>query len=540
MSVRPISAFRPVAPDADWEGLRARIIGALAETAPGTWTDHNAVDPGVTLAEAAAFGLADLHYRTATHASMWPMEVTAWLAAGERHWHAALPLGGMAGLADTLAGPAPAGTGTRAQVLEPLVRACAAPDDALSLLARSPWAGEFDAAEAPAVISLLRARWVRQMAHEFTDLVSAAVDAELSTGGSLAERDARAAAALGFALPLWPTELAAVVRRERRRRTAEAVSDHLDEIIAATTGPAVAAVRAGLAARDLTADEVDVAMGASPVPLGGVPEDFEEADGASRLWPPHTLQSLTCEPVTALDYARRARAHNQVGRAWAVPNRLVGVGWDGRPVTAAEERKGAVTLVVERIAGSSPTTAFLRQVLAVAIGSEVIQPHPTWRDTLDPLDPRRLICDEVGATLLKQCPVTLKGRLVTGVGVDRAATIAGALARVAAHFATGRPESRPTPVATPLVDGPWERYDQPADGWTPGEAIRFTEVVQAIVADPTILGIEDLAIRVGPNTAPFVPSSAGTVGLAADCVPVPASVQCLRVQFVLQGECTDA
>lgn len=548
MSVPPIAAVRPSAPDADWEALRSRVMAALAVTAPATWTDHNAVDPGVTLAEATAFGLADLHYRTAERTSAWPVEVAAWLAADERHWDATLPLGGMAALADTLAAPAPLGGGSTAEVLEPLVRACSSPGDAMSLLAHAPWAGVFDAPEIPVVISLLRARWVRQMAHELTDLVAAAVDAETSTGGTLVERDERAAAALGFSLPLWPTELAAVVRRERRRRSVEAVTARLDEIIAATTGPAVAAVRAALTAQDLTADEVDVAMGASPVPLGVVPEDFEDAGGPSRVWPPHPLQSLTCEPVTALDYARRARAHTQVRRAWAVPNRLVGCAWDGRPVAAATERLGAVTLVVERMAKPSGTPAsawlsddaFLVDVLRIAIGTEVDLPHPTWRDTLDPLDPRRMICDEVGAALLKHCPVTLEGRLVTGVGVDRTATIDGALARVAAHFAAGRPESRPAPVATPLVAGPWPRVDQPADGWTPGEAIRFTEVVQAIVADPTILGVEALAIRVGPHPAPFVPASAGTVGLDPDCVPGLTDVQCLRVRFALEGECGDA
>lgn len=550
MSVPPIVAARPVAPDADWEGLRARLMAALTAAAPSTWTDHNAVDPGVTLLEATAFGLADLHYRTAEHRSGWPVEVPAWLAADQRHWHATLPVAGAAALADTLADAAPAGAGpgSTAEALEPRIRACASPGDATSLLARSPWTGVFTATEVPVVIALMRARLVRQVAHERADVVSAAVDAERS--GTVAERDARAATELAFWLPLWPEELVAVVRRERRRRTAEAVAERLAAIIAATSGPAVTAVRADLAAQGLTSDEVDLAMGAAPVPPGALPEDFEEADGATRLWPPHPLQSLTCEPVTALDYARRARAHQQVRRAWAVPERLAGFGWDGRPVTASAG-KGAVTLVVERVpkppeisvsAWNAAKDAFLVDVLRRAIGSEVDQPHPTWRDTFDPLDPRRMICDEVGVTLLKTILVTLKGRLVTGVGVDRTATIAGALSRVAAHFAAGRPESRPVPVATPLIDGPWPRNNQPADGWTPGEPIRFTEVVQAIMADPTVLGVQGLAIGLGPNPASsaFVPSSAGTVAIPADCVPQLSPIQCLRVQLALEGECADA
>ena len=60
-----------------------------------------------------------------------------------------------------------------------------------------------------------------------------------------------------------------------------------------------------------------------------------------------------------------------------------------------------------------------------------------------------MICDEVGAPLLGRCPVVLQGRLATGVGVDRATTVGRALARVAEHFATGRPESRPAAEASP-------------------------------------------------------------------------------------------
>jgi hypothetical protein len=547
VSVQPVTAFTPVAPDADWEGVRARLMAALATTSAPTWSDHNAIEPGVTLTEAAAFGLADLHYRTATRPSAWPLEVPAWEAAADRHWHATVPPGEMAAVADVLAGPAP-GSPTRsvARVLEPLVRACAAPGDALALLAQAPWAGTFTPAQTLVAVALLRAGLVRRLAHELTDLVATAVDAERTTGGTVAERDARAAETLGTALPLWPDELAAVVRRERRRRSAAAMLDHLDTILAATTAPAVTAVRDDLVKADLSAVEVDMAMAAAPVPLGVLPEDLEETDGASRVWPPHPLQALTCEPVTDADYARRARTHPQVLRAWAVPGRLAGIGWDGRPVTTAVPAKGAVTLVVERMAkpASVPASSwatvpvFLTAVLRTAIGTEVDQPHPTWRDTLDPLDPRRMICDEVGATLLKICPVVLQGTLVTGVGADRGATVGGALARVAAHFAAGRPESRPAPATGPLIDGPWPRVDQPADGWTPGEAIRFTEVVAAIVADPVILGVENLAIKVG--TADFLASGAGSVPLDPDCVPELADVQCLRVRFALTGECSDA
>jgi len=87
VSVHPVAAFRPVAPDTDWEGVRARVMAAVEAAAAATWSDHNAADPGVTLAEAAAFGLADLQYRTDTRDfSSWPLQVRAWEAPDERHW----------------------------------------------------------------------------------------------------------------------------------------------------------------------------------------------------------------------------------------------------------------------------------------------------------------------------------------------------------------------------------------------------------------------------------------------------------------------
>ncbi|MGK5110794.1 hypothetical protein [Geodermatophilus sp. CPCC 205506] len=546
MSAEPVSSFTPVAPDADWEGVRVRLMAALAATSATTWNDRNAIEPGVTLAEAAAFGLADLHYRTATRPSAWPLDVAAWEPATDRHWHATLPPGEIAAVADVLARKAPgAAERSVAQVLEPLVRACAAPGDALALLAEAPWGGTFTTRQTPVAVTLLRAGLVRGLAHELTDLVASAVDAARTVGGTVAAQDARAAEALATALPLWPDELAAVVRRERRRRSSTAMLEHLDAILAATTLQAVSAVRADLGAAGLSSDEVEVAMAAAPVPLHTLPECLEETDGASRVWPPHPLQALTCEPVTDVDYARRARQHPEVLRAWAVPGRLAGIGWDGRPVTTAVPAKGTVTLVVERAAAPEVSASvrasapvFLTEVLRTAIGTEVDQPHPTWQDTLDPLDPRRMICDEVGATLLDVCPVVLQGRLVTRVGADREATVGGALARVAAHFAAGRPESRPTPATGPVIDGPWPRVDQPEEGWTPGEAIRFTEVVTAISADPAILGVEKLAIKVG--TGPFVESADGSVPLPPVCVPELADIQCLRVRFVLTGECSDA
>lgn len=542
MSARPATLLVPVtpgAPDADWEQVRVRVMAALAGQVPEAWSDHNAADPGVTLAESAAYGLADLHYRVAERPfDAWPLEVPAWELDADRHWHATLPSGSLVALATALASPG----ATSATVLEPLVRACASRADATALLSQTPWSAVFTAAERPVVISMMRARLVRQVAQEQTDLVSEAVATERETSDAVAVRDARAVARLSFVLPLWEEELTAVVRRERWRLSQEALVARLAEVRAVTT-TTDAATRAALTAADLSATEVGIAMAAAEQPIGLVPEDLEESGGRSRVWPPHPIQSLTCEPVTALDYARRARAHPQVGRAWAVPGRLEGIAWNGLPTGTApdvevDEEADAVTLVVERMSGSGSSDAFLRDVLAVAVGPEVTQPFPDWRDDVDELTPRRVICDEVGATRLAVAPILVQATLVTAVGVDRDAVVDDARARISAFFADGRPEAR-APAAPATVDGPWPRIDQPSGGWIPGDPIRFTEIVDTIVANPEVWGVEKLAMKV-EGLAVFVPQADGFLSIPLNAVPVLADARCLRVRFSLTSECGDA
>ena len=150
---------------------------------------------------------------------------------------------------------------------------------------------------------------------------------------------------------------------------------------------------------------------------------------------------------------------------------------------------------------------FLRDVLATAIGTEVHTPFPTWRDDMDPLDPRRVVCDEVGATLLRRLDVTLRATLIVAVTADSAMLLADVEAAVGEFFAKGRPESRAAQEATGVVDGPWPPIPQPAEGWNPGEAIRFTEVVERMVSVPDVLGVEDLWLKLAGGA--FVPASAG-------------------------------
>ena len=101
----------------------------------------------------------------------------------------------------------------------------------------------------------------------------------------------------------------------------------------------------------------------------------------------------------------------------------------------------------------------------------------------------------MGASLLERAPVLVQATLVTEVGANREAVVDDARARIAAFFERGRPETfAPTPA--PVVDGPWPRHDQPILGWVPGEPVRFTEVVEAIVGNPLVRGVEDLAMKV--------------------------------------------
>ena len=539
----------PPAPDADWAVILNRLMGALTESAPVAWSDHNLADPGVTLAEVAAFGLADLHYRTAERGfDSWPLEVRAYDPPAERHWHATLPLGQVGAIATKLAArPAP-GQPTNAAALEPLVRACQQPSDAVELLGRTPWDAVWTPAQRPHVISLFRTRLVRAAAREYADLVASAVEAERGSADAVDVRDTRAARRLAPHLPLWPTELAALVRRERRRLGQEALVARLADVHAATTSAAVTATRAALLDADLTTSEADIALAAARMPIGVLPEQLESTDGATRIWPPHPIQALTCEPVTADDYARRARSDSRVHRAWAVPGRLDGVAWNGLPTGSlpdigVDPAAAAVTLVVERDPEDhteltpAEEQLFLRAVLRKAIGSECDAPYPSWLDTLNPNDPRRVICDEVGAGLLRTAQIVVQGTVITGVGVDPAVTLQGVRDRIDAFFLGGRgPVVTPPP---PDVSGPWPLHEQPPGGWLPGDPIRFTEVIEAIVADRTVLGVEDLSMQV-LGDAVFLRLADGALPIPANAVPRIASFDCLTVSLALAGECSDA
>jgi hypothetical protein len=132
----------------------------------------------------------------------------------------------------------------------------------------------------------------------------------------------------------------------------------------------------------------------------------------------------------------------------------------------------------------------------------------------------------------------VQGTLVTGIGVDPDALVDDVRGRIAAFFAAGRPETvAPAPAGD--VDGPWPRIEQPAGGWVPGEPVRFTEVVAAIVANPDVWGVERLGMKLEGATS-FVPQSAGSLEIPPNAIPTLADGRCLRVRFSLAARCGDA
>jgi hypothetical protein len=539
-------------PDRDFDAAREVALGVVTDLAGPTWTDHNLPDPGITMLEALAWGIAELHYRTERRGlADWPFDVPSWRSRERRHW-SGVPLPGdpevLLGLAGLLAQPG-AGTGTVAEDMAAAVADATSVAEAAGALVDLDFAGRrltWD--EAAAVARLLRLPDLLRAALDRSDRVSEALE---RSGG-----DAEATLALLRRDLLFESvadeDLRAIVRRELSSRLAARVHALRDEIRALAGGPGdTAALLARLISDSvgLDAAEADQALALSPCPPGIQPEFWEATGGATEVWPPHALQARTCEPVTAEDYARRARTAAGVRRAWAVAGVLPGVGWDGAVVADADDRPGAVTLLVEP---DPPVPAageadFLRRVLRTALGgatgaAEVDDPFDTWRNTLDAEAPRRLLGDEVGAGLVRQCPVIVKATLHAPAGSDRQRVIDAARERVAKHFRDGRPESRPPAVAHPPcpagIEGPWPYVPQPTDGWNPGEAIRLNELVQVLADDPAVLGVEGLQLALGGGEWLPAAGDPAEVALPPECLPVLAERRCLDVRLALAAECS--
>ena len=552
----PLTLQPRLPPDRDFDSIRAEATDVVVADAGPTWTDHNVSDPGITLLEVIAWGLADLHYRTASRRfELTPLEVPLWLDRAERDWYGLPDLGDPRRLVE-LAELLGAASG-------PLADATAGADSrqaAIGALADRKFGGRTTGLawdEAAAVVALLRAPRVRRAALDHSSTVATAFEearrttARRAHGGPVidADVDEEVIRLLRFEAGLaglWEDELQTLIRRHRHRRFVERVEAFLPELTAVSSQPTVGSVRSvlGLAA---DADALAV-LALHPCPPGALPETWEMKDGTTRTWPPHPLQALTTEPVTAEDYATRARGDPDVRRAWTVPGALAGIGWDGRVRTQSDpDRLGAVTVLVEftKAPGSvADQRMALRKVLALLIAdpgepNEVQLPYDTLT-TPDLNAPRRVMCDELGVALVRACPVTLNGVLHVALGADRKQVLDDAYDRVRAWFVAGRPESasaaaamKPCPAG---IEGPWPPIPQPAGGWVPGEAIRLHELVQVLADDPTVIGVEGVEVQVG---GVWYGSAVGSteVPLGPDCVPELPATQCLQVRLELGADC---
>ncbi len=583
----PIETPAVALPDRDFESARSAAIEVVADRASTTWTDHNVSDPGVTLLEAVAWGNADLHFRTGSRdLGAWPLEVPVNALPQEPHWSGVPLASDAAGLLDLAVRLAERGSDSRpvaSHLRDAIANATSSQTAAAAIAGRvfaAPSAGAppFSWAQAAGAVRLLRGPVVLRAALDGSALVAGAIE-------SAGSDDTRAAELLRRETSLdeiWDDELAGLIRRERRRERGRAVAE-MRERIAAMTDPA-AMLTALQEIEGLTAAEARIARALHPCPQGLAPEhwEVEERDhahtpaqreihphGQTRIWPPHPVQVRTCEPVTADDYARRARTATGVRRAWVVPRVVLpGIAWDGSivaPPAAGDpflERAGVVTLLVEPVnpPAAAAKPAFLRAVLRTVLGepvpratppaadgrlpddrAELDAPFQLWRADLDAAAPRRTLCDELGVALLDRCPITLKGVIHAPAGTDRAALLERARDRVAAFFTEGRPESRP-PAEEILtcpsgIEGSWPPVPQPADGWIPGDAIRLSELVQCLSDEPSVLGIEGLQLAVGDGPWLPNPGITGHVDLPPNCIPVLSSRNCMQVTLELASEC---
>ncbi|MGC4174831.1 hypothetical protein [Demequina sp.] len=537
----PVTLAAATAPDADWLTIRDRVAAALT-TVPA-WTDHNAPEPGITLMEAAAFTVADVHYRLEDAGfADWPLAWPGWLPDDERPWYPALPATQLSDFADAVA----ALLAVSPRDAEREIAAAPSRRDAESLLAAAPFAAAVAAGMRADAVTLLRSRVVRRVALEHADVIADAVEHADGLGGSPAERDAAATADVVARTGLWPDEAAALVRRERTRLTVEAAAPFAARVEA--TGPAgLAQLLIDLGHAGLTADEAHAFAARPRVPVNVSPEELEGPDGGTEVWPPHPIQALTCEPVVAEDYARRARTHSAVNRAWAVSGRLKGLAWNGLPTRdpafvppaasqelafgvhwVVDEDAPALTIIVDAPSVKTTDQVTLRAILAHAVGTETYTPAPTWRDTLNPLDPRRLIGDEVGIALLARIQVLVQATLIIPATASATAVTDAAMAAVDAFFTNGRKET-PTTIDAPL-SGPWEPAPQPEGGWVPGEPVRFSEVVEQLMAVPDVIAVTAMAMRTVEDTE-WTQPAAGALELPAGTVPELADQGCFTTAF---------
>ena len=529
----PIAAVPPETPDRDYEAMYAAALARVRELAPG-WSDHNAADPGITLLQVLCWGLADAHYRVAQRGlDTWPFRRTAAdPILGDPGWAEAV--------ADALSRPGADPTPLAWALAEGAMTASSR-HEALRLVTTSVSAAGLTITPVTghACVRLLRRDLVRSVRLDSSAVVAGAVEeaaVRLGDLATVAQVDG-AATALLLADPhlagLWPDEVADLVARNRERLDLALVAENADAFRSAVDRAGLDLLSSMLIDEEVDPDRADLARALCSRPADLPPEEWEDPDGDTEVWPPTPDQSLRCEPVTADDYATRARAVRGVRRAWAVAGALPGIAWHRGP-TVVTDRGGTVTMLVERDADEmSQITddAFLLEVIDEVLG-EAAAP---W----SALGYRRVLGEELGAAIVRHYPVEVAAVLHSAAGADPEEVIDAARNRVSTYLETGRPRPRLAPPG--LGRGPWPDRPQPADGWQPGEPIPVTELVQVLTADPLVLGVSRLQaiVRDGPVLrAPVrvVATSAVTASTASRVVDGVTVTTGDRVLLIAQSQ----
>lgn len=489
--VAPITVVPPPAPDRDYDALYAAAAARVGKFAAESWSDHNDADPGISLLQVLCWGLADAHYRVAQRAlDTWPIPP----APAEPHLaNPAVP----AAMAEALSRTGPDGHPLAWRLIGQVERAESRHEAWQLVIDAVAAEGEVIADDVGhACVRLLRRDLLRRAALDSSAVVASAVDeAAVRLGGAPVPDVDEAATALLLTEPalaeMWPDEVADLVAAERGRRDLTLVAAHTADFRAAADRVGLDGITALLVGAGVNADRASLAQALCPRPADLPPEHWEDPDGDTKVWPPTADQALRCEPVTADDYATRARAVAGVRRAWAVAGALPGLAWHRGP-TVVTDRPGTVTLLVER--DPAVLAQLTDEALLLTVIDEVLgEASAPW----SALGHRRVLGDEVGAAIVRHHPVEVAAVLHGVAGSDPQALIGAARQRVATYLHRGRPRG---PGPSGAGRGPWPDRPQPAEGWRPGEPIPVTELVQVLAADPLVIGVTDLqaVVRDGP------------------------------------------
>ncbi len=527
-----------------FEELREAALEVIGRKA-SAWTDHNFHDPGVTMMEAGLWALADAFFRCETRPFRgWPAEVAraAWRGP------AALPEQAPGTVLESKAADlrdALASVGSRRAAIEAVVTKIGD--------------GSLHRTNAELLVRLLREPLLRRAVLDRADTINKACDDALP--GS-AEDDTAARGTLAQVLPglgLWSDEIAMAVLHERRRRLSDLMNRRAVAVVAAVEeatdwGSAQQSVKERF---ELTDQDAFVAASLTPVPRA-MPEDFEETDGKSRIFPPHPLQALTVEPVLDADYRRLLAGVDGVKRGWVIKGVAPGIAWNSTPQDkAVPERPGAFTLLIERdpeapAPRDEDDVGFLKRCLdgclSGALGDHKVseKPYRHYFEDLDDIAPRRLLCDEIGAALLCLTEVVVRARLVVEVDAN-AEYIRGSVRRLLKGFLSSdrvapfEPERKPPerPTRAGQIDGPWNWEPELPPGWQPGQPVRVNEVVQLLSGVPGVLGVDGMALkRADKFKDAGSPWQTEHLPLDPHCVPTLADKpDCISVTTESGGEC---